>query len=249
MNITRSIPIRSKKQHPFTLIELLVVIAIIAILAAMLLPALNQAREKGRSAQCTNNTKQMLTGMTLYADDFGCTPAIYTSAYGGWANPKTPFFPKYLPRKIGICPSDPAPSTYDNDSYRKVYAMYSAGMDTNYTNDKDLFGNFVSFDNNDVSRSCFRPSQIKSPSKTVFFIDAAATAATSAKYAHGMYNFSPTKYLEAGTNNIAAITRHRGRANPGFFDGHVESMGYMELASKPVNKFTKVHKGNVIEAY
>ena len=75
----------------FTLIELLVVIAIIAILAAILLPALNSARERGRSASCINNLKQVFHPLMAYAEaNNDYSPSGYGDAdgatpYGSWA--------------------------------------------------------------------------------------------------------------------------------------------------------------------
>jgi prepilin-type N-terminal cleavage/methylation domain-containing protein/prepilin-type processing-associated H-X9-DG protein len=57
------------KQSGFTLIELLVVIAIIALLMAILMPALNRAREQGKRTACINNLRQLTLGWILYADD------------------------------------------------------------------------------------------------------------------------------------------------------------------------------------
>lgn len=237
--------------NKFTLIELLITIAIIAVLAGMLLPALNSAREKARGITCISNKKQVLLAESSYAADYG--GALILKAERGTsfvpfnvllshvsADSKELVGKAYVPWAVMTCPSNNVPLQYDkNVPTQRYWGSYGAWANNSANEDCSrirTFGNCW-FQNNQNRTIAIISHKVKNPSGFFYLADTVCTIDSGEEYriGKGYYIWAPD-YLKAKDQpNTGIWLGHSGRCAVGYVDGHAQSLSGQGLTDSPVN--------------
>jgi prepilin-type processing-associated H-X9-DG protein len=200
-------------KRTFTQNELLVVIAIIAILAAMLLPALSQAREKGRAISCVSNMKQIGIAVVLYADDHDevCIPGCVQPVSGVFFSANYQLYHRgYLGDiNVWICPSCQNTTNPNAGGYGPN--LRHVHRDCNWSSGQER-----------------RQSQIKRPSEVISFCETSGYHVDTGY----TYGFCPRCSTSSWAPNIypyCISLRHNNRVGVLFLDAHVEAVGYSQV--------------------
>lgn len=227
----------------FTLVELLVVIGIIAMLMAMLLPALNRARQQAQSSVCANNVRQLVMSCFNYANDYDgyWPPAHYnmwTKNLHRWHGERNamnePFdfsrsiLKRYLQvEQIKKCPVFEPTMSGGFEEAAGGYG-YNAAFIGSSTGLQEYWGvpmSVLEWERR-VDNVPAKISQIRRASEKLVFADAAMGQKVGGAFSLIEYSFIEAPLNEWGASSPSLHFRHNGRANVGFADGHVSSEAF-----------------------